>query len=54
MGNLSPMVGEELLITLFSQIGPCINCKIIHEVSGLGRLTAYEPKPEIPFEFEAG
>lgn len=31
VGNLSPLVSEELLITLFGQIGECKSCKIIHE-----------------------
>jgi nucleolysin TIA-1/TIAR len=31
IGNLDPSVSEELLMALFTQIGPCKNCKIIHE-----------------------
>ncbi len=33
MGNLHPSVTEDLILALFSQIGPCKGCKIIHEVS---------------------
>ena len=33
VGNLHPSVTEELILALFSQIGPCKGCKIIHEVS---------------------
>jgi len=32
VGNLDPGVTEELLVTLFSQLGSCKGCKIIHEV----------------------
>jgi hypothetical protein len=32
IGNLDPSVSEDLLMALFAQIGPCKNCKIIHEV----------------------
>lgn len=32
VGNLDPGVTEELLATLFSQLGSCKGCKIIHEV----------------------
>ncbi|UJR22098.1 hypothetical protein I4U23_025164 [Adineta vaga] len=31
VGNLDPSVSEELLMALFTQMGPCKNCKIIHE-----------------------
>jgi len=31
VGNLDPSISEELLMALFSQIGHCKNCKIIHE-----------------------
>ncbi|CAF1182180.1 unnamed protein product [Rotaria sordida] len=31
VGNLDPSVSEELLMALFSQMGSCRNCKIIHE-----------------------
>ncbi|CAF0927736.1 unnamed protein product [Brachionus calyciflorus] len=31
VGNLSPHVTEDLLLALFSQIGECKSCKIIHE-----------------------
>ena len=36
VGNLSPHVNEELLLTLFSKLGECKSCKIIHEVSARG------------------
>jgi len=32
VGNLDPAVTEELLVTLFTQLGSCKGCKIIHEV----------------------
>ncbi len=32
VGNLDPALTEDLIITLFSQIGDCKGCKIIHEV----------------------
>ena len=32
VGNLDPTVTEELLVTLFSQLGSCKGCKIIREV----------------------
>ena len=32
VGNLDPGCTEELLVTLFSQLGSCKGCKIIHEV----------------------
>lgn len=31
VGNLDPSVSEELLMALFTQMGPCKTCKIIHE-----------------------
>ncbi|CAF2113994.1 unnamed protein product [Rotaria magnacalcarata] len=31
VGNLDPSVSEDLLMALFSQMGTCRNCKIIHE-----------------------
>lgn len=31
VGNLDPSVTEQLILTIFSQIGPCKGCKIIHE-----------------------
>ncbi|CAF3584532.1 unnamed protein product [Rotaria socialis] len=31
VGNLDPSVSEDLLMALFSQMGACKNCKIIHE-----------------------
>lgn len=31
VGNLDPNVTEELLVTLFSQLGSCKGCKLIHE-----------------------
>jgi uncharacterized membrane protein YfcA len=33
VGNLDPSVTEELLVTLFGQLGACKGCKLIHEVS---------------------
>jgi len=32
VGNLDPAVTEDLLVTLFGQLGSCKGCKIIHEV----------------------
>jgi len=33
VGNLDPSVTEELLVTLFGNLGSCKGCKIIREVS---------------------
>ncbi|CAF1545800.1 unnamed protein product [Didymodactylos carnosus] len=35
VGNLENTVTEDLLLALFTQIGPCKGCKIIHEVRSL-------------------
>jgi len=35
VGNLDASVTEELLVTLFGQLGSCKGCKLIHEVRAL-------------------
>ncbi len=45
------MVSEDLLLTLFGQIGTCVSCKIIHEVGLEEIAVVWERWLKIEFDF---